>query len=495
MELTNHLAELGLDCRDILVEHGIELLQDVRGFTRYTLEGLGLDAAAAATLASSLNGGGGGGSSVGGESEAEQAACDQQECASDYAKWEEQIQTGAAVQQQALPQETRPDPQPPDRYAMDGDPIARLVEQRTSYQAEGTIPRSIAACSSLRLTAGAFGECCGHPRTEHDDSPQRHRTEPKAVPAAEAEVAPLPSLALQSTDLRLLEMEALLEREIDQLRAENERLSAGGAPPGLGLATDSAAGSTAGSTAGSAAGSAADNTAGSAALSRSRATSSMLSEEATGLLAEIARSAHANGQSNQRDRDEIVMAADAAASASPPCTHACVSAQDPSRERKPLGGAPGGIDAAFAAANAATNAAADADTAAASTAAAAAAGSLRCQHDPTAAAFGVSCLRAAGFDTSAAATAFGDAKSHAGAANLAGGAAVVGGVNCLTRAAVFGTGAATAALGAKGLARAADFARRGHDGASGVGASLHCRRGRLLFGPAGCCRLVGKRRR
>ena len=110
MELTNHLAELGLDCRDILVEHGIELLQDVRGFTRYTLEGLGLDAAAAATLASSLNGGGGGGSSVGGESEAEEAACDQQECASDYAKWEEQIQTGAAVQQQALPQETRPDP-------------------------------------------------------------------------------------------------------------------------------------------------------------------------------------------------------------------------------------------------------------------------------------------------------------------------------------------------------------------------------------------------
>lgn len=484
-ELTNHLAELGLDCKDILVEHGIELLQDVRGFTRYTLEGLGLDAAAAATLASSLNGGGGGGgSSVGGESEAEQAACDQQECASDYAKWEEQIQTGAAVQQQALPQETPRPPQPPDRYAMDGDLVARLVEQRPSLQAEGAIPRSIAACNSLRLklAAGAFGECCGHPRTEHDDSPQRHRTEPKAVPAAEAEVAPLPSLTLQSTDLRLLEMEALLEREIDQLRAENERLSAGG--PGLGLATGSAAGSTSGSTAGS------------AALSRSRATSSMLSVEATGLLAEIARSAHAIGQSNQRDRDDIVMAADAAASASPPCTCACVSAQDPSRERKPLGGAPGSIDAAFAAANAATNAAADPDTAAASAAAAAAAGPFRCQHGATAAAFGVSRLaRAAGFDTSAGATAFGDAKSHARAANLAGGAAVVGGVNCLTRAAVFGTGAATTALGAKGLARAAGFARRGHDGASGVGASLHCRRGRLLFGPAGYCRLVGKRRR
>ena len=299
-ELTNHLVELGLeDCKGILVEHGIELLQDVRGFTRCTLEGLGLDAAAAATLASSLNGGGsggggGGGSSVGGESEAEQPACEQQECAADYAKWEEEIRTGAAVQQRALLQETPPPPPPPlpDRYAMDVEPVARLVKQRPSLQAEGaTIPRSIAACDSFRLNlaAGAFGEClCGHLRTEHDDSPQGHRSEPRPVPAAEA--APLPSLALQSTDLRLLEMEALLEREIDHLRAENERLSAGGAPPGL--ATGSAAGSTSGSTTGSAALS--RSRAASTTLSRSRATSSMLSVEATGLLAEIARSAAAN---------------------------------------------------------------------------------------------------------------------------------------------------------------------------------------------------------
>ena len=200
------------------------------------------------------------------------------------------------MQQQALLQETPPPPPPPpplpDRYAMDVEPVARLVKQRPSLQAEGaTIPRSIAACDSFRLNlaAGAFGEClCGHLRTEHDDSPQGHRSEPRPVPAAEA--APLPSLALQSTDLRLLEMEALLEREIDHLRAENERLSAGGAPPGL--ATGSAAGSTSGSTTGSAALS--RSRAASTTLSRSRATSSMLSVEATGLLAEIARSAAAN---------------------------------------------------------------------------------------------------------------------------------------------------------------------------------------------------------
>ena len=89
-----------------------------------------------------------------------------------------------------------------------------------------------------------------------------------------------PGLTPQSTDLRLLELEVLLEREIDELRAENERLGAGGIPPAL------AVGSVAGSCAGS--------SAGSSALSRSRAASSVLSVEATGLLAEIERSAAAD---------------------------------------------------------------------------------------------------------------------------------------------------------------------------------------------------------
>ena len=60
-ELTNHLSELDLEhCKDVLVENGIELLQDVAQLTADDLEGLGLDAADAAALASSLSGGGAG---------------------------------------------------------------------------------------------------------------------------------------------------------------------------------------------------------------------------------------------------------------------------------------------------------------------------------------------------------------------------------------------------------------------------------------------------
>eukprot|EP00964_Phaeocystis_antarctica_P126207 scaffold89945_cov36-Phaeocystis_antarctica.AAC.1 len=119
-ELSNHLSDLELDhCKDILVENGIELLQDVAQLTADDLEGLGLDAADAATLASSLNGGGGGGggSGVGGEPEAERQAREQREYAAAYAKWEEQVRVGAApaAQQETPPpaaaQETSPPPQ------------------------------------------------------------------------------------------------------------------------------------------------------------------------------------------------------------------------------------------------------------------------------------------------------------------------------------------------------------------------------------------------
>ena len=60
-ELTNLLSNLDLEhCKDILLENGIELLQDVAQLTADDLEGLGLDATDAATLASSLSGGGNG---------------------------------------------------------------------------------------------------------------------------------------------------------------------------------------------------------------------------------------------------------------------------------------------------------------------------------------------------------------------------------------------------------------------------------------------------
>ena len=107
--------------------------------------------------------------------------------------------------------------------------------------------------------------------------------------------------------------------------------------------------------------------------------------------------------------------------------------QDPSRERKPRGGAPSNIDAALAAgdtaANTAAHTAANPDTATASAAAAAAAGPPR-RRCATAAAFGVSFLaRAADFVASATTAAFDHAEGNARAANFAGSAAAVG-ANC-----------------------------------------------------------------
>ena len=106
-ELINLLSNLYLEhCKDILLENGIELLQDVAQLTADDLEGLGLDATDAATLASSLSGGGNGSerrSSVS-ERRSSRLAREQLEHAAAYAKWEEQVRAGAA----ALPEETPP---------------------------------------------------------------------------------------------------------------------------------------------------------------------------------------------------------------------------------------------------------------------------------------------------------------------------------------------------------------------------------------------------
>ena len=128
-ELTNHLSDLELDhCKELLVENGIELLQDVAQLTADDLEGLGLDPADAVTLASSLNSGGGG-SDVGGESEAERQAREQREYAAAYAKWEEQVRAGVA----AVPQETPP----PQQQAETPPPPPQEAEQEEEEEADG----------------------------------------------------------------------------------------------------------------------------------------------------------------------------------------------------------------------------------------------------------------------------------------------------------------------------------------------------------------------
>ena len=97
-------------------------------------------------------------------------------------------------------------------------------------------PRPATFCSRcaspIKYDTKFCAECGTAAAAEAKVVPATNRAEAaEAAPPPPCEAAPLPGLTPQSTDLRLLELEVLLEREIDELRAENERLGAPRPPP------------------------------------------------------------------------------------------------------------------------------------------------------------------------------------------------------------------------------------------------------------------------